>query len=86
MLIDSIPYVSQWLANHPQASNREAILLPSTKTGKAIRVNAMFKVYKDYKSYFPSLLSENIPEDDEGFAKKALESVCLPSFCYYREI
>jgi integrase len=66
VLIDSIPYVTQWISNHPQGSNREAILLPSMKTGKAIRVNAMFKAYKDYKSYFTSLLSsENVPEDDK---------------------
>ncbi|MGA9152822.1 MAG: site-specific integrase [Candidatus Nitrosopolaris sp.] len=65
VLIDSFPYVTQWISNHPQGSNREAILLPSMKTGKAIRVNAMFKAYKDYKEHFTSLLSENIPEEDK---------------------
>jgi integrase/recombinase XerD len=72
VLIDSIPYVTQWISNHPQGSNREAILLPSMQTGKAIRVNAMFKVYKNYKKYFASLLSENIPEDDKEKIRELL--------------
>jgi integrase len=65
VLIDSIPYVIQWISNHPQGNNREAILLPNMQTGKAIRVNAMFKAYKNHKEYFTSLLSQNIPEDDK---------------------
>jgi integrase/recombinase XerD len=65
VLTDSIPYVTQWISNHPQESNREAILLPNMQTGKRISVNAMFKAYKNYKEYFTSLLSTNIPEDDK---------------------
>lgn len=65
-LIDSIPYVTQWISNHPQGSNREAILLPNIKTGKAIQVNAIFRVYKNYRKYFTSLLSsENVPEEEK---------------------
>ena len=44
-LIDSIPYVTQWISNHPQGSNREAILLPSIRTGKALGVDALLKVH-----------------------------------------
>jgi integrase/recombinase XerD len=66
VLVDSIPYVTQWVSNHLQGGNREAILLPSMRTGKAIHVNAMFKVYREYKGYFTSLLSSgNIIEDDK---------------------
>jgi integrase/recombinase XerD len=66
-LIDSIPYVTQWISNgHPQGSNREAILLPNVHTGESIQVDAMFKAYKNYKRYFTSLLSsENVPEEDK---------------------
>jgi integrase/recombinase XerD len=65
-LIDSIPYVTQWISLHPQGSNREAILLPNTQTGKAIQVNAMFKAYKNYRKYFTSLLSsDDVPEEDK---------------------
>lgn len=73
VLIDSIPYVTQWLSNHPQGSNREAILLPNMQTGKAIRVNAMFKAYKNYKEYFASLLSSEIPEDDKEKIRNLLK-------------
>ena len=75
VLIDSIPYVTQWISNHPQGSNREAILLPNQKTGKAVRVSAIFKVYKYHKKYFESLLSENsrIPEDDKEKIRNLLK-------------
>ncbi|MGC2573572.1 MAG: site-specific integrase, partial [Candidatus Nitrosopolaris sp.] len=65
VLIDSYPFLIQWLSLHPQGSNRESILLPNLQTGKAIQVNAILKVYKDYKKYFTSLLSDNIPEEDK---------------------
>ena len=31
-LIDSIAYVIQWISNHPQGSNREALLFPNLNT------------------------------------------------------
>jgi integrase/recombinase XerD len=71
-LIDSIPYVTQWISLHPQGTNKEAFLLPSFKTGKAIQVHAIFRIYQTYKKYFTSLLSsENVPEED----KKKIESL-----------
>jgi integrase len=74
-LIDSIPYVIQWISNnHPQGSNREAILLPNVQTGKAIQVSAMLKIYKNYRKYFTSLLSsDNVPEDDKKGIKELLK-------------
>lgn len=37
VLTDSIPYVTQWISsNHPQGSNREAVLLPNMKTGRQV--------------------------------------------------
>lgn len=65
-LIDSIPYVTQWISNHPQESNKEAMLFPSLRTGKAIHVDAMSQAYKNYKEYFTSLLSStDVPEEDK---------------------
>lgn len=65
-LIDSIPYVTQWISLHPQGSNREAILLPNIQTGKAIKEDTMLKAYNNYKSYFAGLLDrENVPEEDK---------------------
>ena len=71
-IIDSIPYVTQWISLHPQGSNREAILLPNIQTGKAIQVNAMFRAYKNYRKYFTSLLSSEIPEEDKKRIKGLL--------------
>jgi hypothetical protein len=47
-LIDSIPYVTQWISLHPQGTHREAILLSNihTGSGKAIQVGTMLKAYK----------------------------------------
>ncbi|MGA9151362.1 MAG: hypothetical protein WBZ36_12355 [Candidatus Nitrosopolaris sp.] len=66
-LIDSIPYVTQWISLHPQGSNREAILLPNMRTGKEIRENSMLKIYTmTYREYFTSLLSsKDVPEEDK---------------------
>jgi integrase/recombinase XerD len=78
-LIDSIPYVTQWISLHPQGSNREAILLPNIQTGKAIQVNAMFKVYKNYRKYFAGLLSSNnVPEEDKTKIKELLNKKWNP--------
>jgi integrase/DNA-binding protein H-NS len=73
-LVDSIPYVTQWISNHPQGGNREAILLPNLQTAKAIQASTMLKVYKNYRSYFTSLLSsENVPEEDKKKIRNLLK-------------
>jgi integrase len=72
-LIDSIPYVTQWISMHPQGSNREAILLPNMQTCKAIQEDTMLKAYNNYKSYFTSLLSsEDVPEEDKKKIRELL--------------
>jgi rRNA pseudouridine-1189 N-methylase Emg1 (Nep1/Mra1 family) len=66
------------LSLHPQGTHREAILLSNIHTGsaKAIQVGTMLKAYKDYKSYFTSLLStEDVPEEDK---KKIIELLKKP--------
>ena len=73
-LIDSIPYVTQWISLHPQGSNREAILLPNMQTGKAIQVNTMLKAYKNYRKYFASLLfSKDVPDEDKNKIRELLK-------------
>jgi integrase len=72
-LIDSIPYVTQWISNHPQGSNRDAILLPNKRNGKAIQPSTLVKVYEHYKEYFTSLLSRHdVPEDDKKMINELL--------------
>jgi integrase/recombinase XerD len=78
-LIDSLPYITQWISLHPQGSNREAILLPSLKTGKAVQVNAMFIAYRRYKKYFASLLSsEDVPQEDKKKIRELLKKPWNP--------
>ncbi|MFY9868144.1 MAG: hypothetical protein WAK17_00335 [Candidatus Nitrosopolaris sp.] len=65
-LIDSIPYITQWISLHPQGSNREAILVPNERNGKAIQAATLIKTYKHYKSYFTELLSrQDVPQEDK---------------------
>ncbi len=79
VLIDSLPYVIQWISNHPQGSNREAVLLPNLRTGKAVQVNAMFIAYRRYKEFFTSLLSsENVPNDDKAKIRELLKKPWNP--------
>jgi integrase/recombinase XerD len=75
-LIDSIPYVAQWISLHPQQGNREAFLFPiqsGLTAGKAITVGRMREIYSDYKEYFKKLLSsDNVIEQDKQKIEKLL--------------
>jgi len=79
-LIESIPYITEWISNHPQESNRDAFLFLNTKTdNKAIELSAIFTIYKRYKAHFASLLSsENIPEDDKKRIRDLLKKPWNP--------
>jgi integrase/recombinase XerD len=59
-LIDSIPYIKDWLSNHhPQAGNPNSILLCGfgKSLNRAIDVTSLNRAYQDYKKeFFPKLL------------------------------
>jgi integrase/recombinase XerD len=58
-LINSLPYLKDWLDDHPARENPNSYLIRSTKTfGKlnSISVNATYARYKE--KYFPKLLKE----------------------------
>jgi integrase/recombinase XerD len=72
-LIDSIPYVTQWISNNHPQDVTEAILLPNMRTGK-IQVNTMLKAYKNYRKYFTSLLSsKDVPDEDKNKIRELLK-------------
>jgi integrase len=74
VLIDSIPYITQWISEHPQRDNREAFLLHNSQNpGKVVQVGTMHKAYIRYKKYFTKLLSSDIPEDDKKRIKNLLK-------------
>jgi uncharacterized protein YihD (DUF1040 family) len=62
-LIQSIPYVKEWLSNHPSRNNSNSPLfigLARNSMGKQLTVHSIHGIYKDYKEkFFPKLLEDN---------------------------
>lgn len=51
-LIQSIPYVKEWLSNHPSRNNSNSPLfigLAKNSMGKQLTVHSIHGIYKDYK-------------------------------------
>src|SRR5919198_4468528 len=61
-LIQSIPYVKEWLSNHPSRNNPNSPLfigLGRSSMGKQLGVGSLHGIYKDYKeNFFPKLLED----------------------------
>lgn len=62
-LIQSIPYIKDWLSNHPSRNNPNTPLflgLGRNCTGRQLSINGLYQVYKYYKEeFFPKLLKDN---------------------------
>jgi integrase/recombinase XerD len=76
-LIQSIPYVKEWLSNHPSRNNPNSPLfigLGKSSMGKQLSVDSLYGIYKKYKeSFFPKLLENNtIPNEDKEKIKGLL--------------
>jgi integrase/recombinase XerD len=57
VLIDSIPYVKEWISQHPQRNDGEAILLFSVKRRGRMSTRTLDNIFSDYQTkYFPALL------------------------------
>ncbi|HEY7571550.1 MAG TPA: hypothetical protein VH796_09285 [Nitrososphaeraceae archaeon] len=68
LLINSIPYVKDWLDDHPQKGNPNAPLICGfgKSIGRRIQPTAINRIYANYKKmYFPKLLDSDIPIDDK---------------------
>jgi integrase/recombinase XerD len=71
-LIDSIPYLKDWLDDHPQRTNPNMNLICSARRLRAISTNTLWVIYKEYQSiYFPKLLEDPrvSPEDKNSIAE-----------------
>ncbi len=69
-LIDSIPYIKDWLSQHPQGSNPSSILLCGfgKSLGRHVNTGSMGNIYNNYKKvFFPKLLNNPnvLPEDKQ---------------------
>jgi integrase len=82
-LIDSLPYVKDYLNNeHPLSGNPNAIFISGTgrSTGRAIPPVGLNHLYAGYKNdYFPKLLdSPNVPPEDKLKIKELLKKPWNP--------
>jgi integrase/recombinase XerD len=70
-LIDSLPYVKEWLDEHPQRSNRNAYLICTMirrNVGGRLSRDSLFHIYaRDYKQNYFQMLLRNplIPNEDK---------------------
>ncbi len=76
-LINSLPYVKEWILDHPSSDNHKDWLFISegkTSFGKKITRDGLLKHFQDYykKRYYPNLLLKEIPEVDKAYIKNLL--------------
>ncbi|WP_148687059.1 tyrosine-type recombinase/integrase [Candidatus Nitrosocosmicus hydrocola] len=76
-LIDSIPYVKEWITEHPHGSNQDAwLFISQSTTSKYTKftyegLSTKYEYYK--KKFFPSLLnSKNVSDPDKAFIRNLL--------------
>jgi len=75
-LIQSIPYIKDWLSNHPGRNNPKSpvfVGLGRRGMGRQLTIDGLYKAYKDYKGkFFPRLLEDPIVPDADKEKIKAL--------------
>jgi integrase/recombinase XerD len=68
-LINSIPYIKDWIDQHPQSGNPNSILLCGfgKRIGKKLNERSLSEIYRRYKKeYFPKLIEDpNVPLEDK---------------------
>jgi integrase len=76
-LIDSIPYIKEWISQHPQGGNPSSILLCGfgKSLNRVIDVIGLHRMYRDYKNkFFPKLLDNpNVLPDDKQRIRELLK-------------
>ena len=69
-LIQSIPYIKEWLSNHPSRNNPKSPLfigMSRHSLGKELTPIGIYMIYKNYKEeFFPKLLADpTVPNEDK---------------------
>ena len=82
LLIDSIPYIKDWISQHPQSSNTNSILLCGfgKSLNRIIHVRSLHRIYQNYKNgFFHKLLDNpNVPPEDKQKIKELLKKPWNP--------
>jgi integrase/recombinase XerD len=76
-LIQSIPYIKDWLSDHPSRNNPKSPLFPGlgrNSVGRQLSIVGLYLVYKYYKQdFFPKLLKDNtVSNEDRENIKRLL--------------
>jgi integrase/recombinase XerD len=81
-LINSIPYLKDWIDEHPQSGNPNAILICgfSKSSGRQLRIESINHTYAKYKNQiFPKLLHDpNVPIEDKRKIEELLKKPWNP--------
>jgi integrase/recombinase XerD len=81
-LIDSIPYIKDWISQHPQGGNPNSVLLCGLgkSLNRVIHVRSLARIYEDYRDkFFPRLLDNpNVPPEDKQKIKDLLKKPWNP--------
>jgi integrase len=82
-LIQSVPYIKDWLSNHPSRNNPKSPLfvgLGRRNAGRPLYIGGLYKIYKDYKEeFFPKLLADpTVSNEDKDKIKDLLSKPFNP--------
>ena len=83
-LIDSIPYIKDWISQHPQSGNPNSILLCGfgRSLNRVIHERSLHKIYESYRDkFFPKLLDNNnpnVPPEDKHKIRDLLKKPWNP--------
>jgi integrase/recombinase XerD len=77
-LFNSIPYIKDWINNHPQPGNPNALLITSMNRGtlgRKLSSDSLNRIYRDYQTKrFPQILSDkNVPIEDKNKIRELLK-------------
>jgi integrase len=80
-LINSIPYLKDWLDDHPQRGNPNAALICGIgkSLGRRINTNTLFKIYSRNQKLLEKLLGNpNVPPEDKKLMRDLLKKPWNP--------
>jgi integrase/recombinase XerD len=88
-LIQSIPYIKEWLSNHPSRNNPKSPLFVSLGRNsvgrKQLTLNGIYQIYKYYKQeFFPKLLEDSAVSNNNEDKEKIKALLTKPFNPYIR--